>query len=190
MFWPRLQLTKLESERWAIYSEPDKLQRPALYRAYAGELSISSSKPEDIENIQISRRARVFALTASGDVHNTEVQIYDSAGEQYTMGYIPMSNLLPGLNVDPRGLATFTQPDPSVPKKLALGQVFGIPINLAPHVFEPNIVLLPNQTLSFKARAAFPTGLLPNFSESDPSPQKEEKLHVSFALHVWEFSIE
>lgn len=187
MYWPRLRLTKKEATRWAPYFEPDKLQRAVIYRIYYGELNLSVSVKEDTENIQISRRSRVAALTASGDVHNTEVQIYDSGGEQYTMGFTPLSNMLMGTNIDPRGLATWNSNlnDYFVGRRLAHSSVYALPFCLAPHVFEPNIVLDPNQTLSIKGRNMY--SLL---NPSTPQEANEGRSHVSFNLHVWEFPIE
>lgn len=192
MYWPRLQLTKSETERWATYSEPGKAQRAALYRAHAGELNITSQISEDVETIQISRRARVMGLTCSGDVHNVAIQLYDSAGEQYTMGFTPLGNLMCGTNVDSRGMHVFdTANNPSGPKRLALGMLFGDPFSIAPHIFEPNIVLLPNQSLSIKGKALNPPQPLPKFNAGNGAELlREGRVHVSFTIHVWEFPIE
>lgn len=178
MYWPRLQLTKNESERWAIYSEPGKVQRAALYRAHSGELNLSPQISEDVETIQISRRARVFGLTCSGDVHNIAIQMYDSAGEQYTMGFTPIGNLLCGSNLDMRGMQK---------ARLQLGMVFGDVFSLAPHIFEPNIVLLPNQSLSIKGKTLNPPTTLPKYGSETAL---EGRAHLSFTVHVWEFPIE
>ena len=192
MFWPRLQLTRNEAERWSVYNEPGKVQKGVLYSAYAGELNINSQTPEDAETIQISRRARILALTASGDVHNVEVQISDSSGEQYTMGYTPMTNLLTGMNMDPRGYDVFNAAaGTGTVKRLSLGMVFGGAFCLAPHVFEPNIVLLPNQSLSFKGRALNPTTPLPKYNPGNVNEVvRDGRAFLSFVLHVWEFPIE
>lgn len=195
-YWPRLQLTSSEQQRWAVYSQPGKAARAVLYRAYAGELRITTTTPEDAENIQISRRARVFAMTASGDVHNVEIAISDSSGEQYTMGFTPMTNLLMGLNADPRGMAIFGgQPTwaQNAVVGFPLGAMVGSPGCVAPHVFEPNIVLAPNQTLNIKGRALLPTRTLikqtaPDVDNSETA--HEEVVHLSFTLHAWEFPIE
>lgn len=190
MYWPRLQLTKRESERWAPYFDPAKLQRAVLYRVYNGEINLTNIIKEDTENIQISRRARVFALTASGDVHNTEIQIYDSGGEQYTMGFTPMTNMLLGAIGDPRGLGTFnTALAPYYSgRRLSWASVFGNLFSIAPHVFDPNIVLDPNQTLSFKGRNQKTLAVVAN--AGSPNDGRAGASHVSFNLHVWEFPVE
>lgn len=186
MYWPRLQLTSKEAKRWAAYYEPDKLQRAVIYRVYNGEINLNNIVKEDIENIQISRRSRVIALTASGDVHNTEIQLYDSGGEQYIMGWTPMSNLLLGGIGDPRGMATNNAAlDPYFAgRRLAYGMVFGAAFTVAPHIFEPSIVLDPNQTISIKGRN-MKTLAPPSNQTGNPGAS-----HVSFCLHVWEFPIE
>lgn len=185
MYWPRLRLTAEEMTRWTPYYEPNKLQRGVLYRAYNGEINLDSQTKEDTENIQISRRARILALTASGDVHNMEITISDSGGEQYTMGFTPMVNLLMGMNVDPRGMATFnTTINPTLdPRRLALLNVFSGAFYIAPHIFEPNIVLDANQTLIVKGRNLVQLQLT---EPEDTNPSS----HVSFNLHVWEFPVE
>jgi hypothetical protein len=189
MYWPRLRLTKEESKRWAPYSQPNKLQRNVLYRVYAGELIMSMTNKEDSENFQISRRARIFAITASGDIANTEVQIFDSTGEQYTMGFIPMSNLLCGTAADYRAMGIFS-PVASGVNNNAVGfstpYVFGVD-TVAPHVFEPNIGLDPNQTLTIKSQNMKVLTQLP----SPPAPANTNEISVvSLCFHVWEFPIE
>jgi len=189
MYWPRLRLTKEEQQRWTPYSAPKVLQKNVLYRTYAGELVMTMTNKEDTENLQISRRSRVFALTASGDTANTEVQIFDSSGEQYTMGYIPLANMLMGTAPDFRSLGVYSSQGTSV----ILNQVgFSIPFvygvdSVAPHVFEPNIVLDPNQTLTIKGRNMRNLVQLPD----PPGPTNtNETSTVCFNFHVWEFPIE
>lgn len=189
MYWPRLQLTKKESERWASYFEPSKLQRAVLYRTYAGEINLTSTNKEDTENIQISRRSRIFAMTVSGDVHNTEVQIYDSGGEQYTMGFTPLMNMFLGNIGDPRGSGSF---DPALDglftgRRIAMGAAYAMYFSIAPHIFDPNIVLEPNQTLSVKGRNLIQ--LRSPVSDEVPS-NLVPMSHVSFNFHVWEFPVE
>lgn len=197
MYWPNLQLTKSESKTYALYSEPGKALRNVIYRVYAGELNLSTTITEDTENIQISRRARIFAMTASGDIHNTELEIFDSVGERYTMGFVPMCALLPGGAVDPRGMllwqtARFASLFPVDPDHPTVGNNLGIGANacmtFAPHVFEPNIVLQSNQTLSLKGRAMVRPRTLNPITVGDPPVQ--ERFTVSFCLHAWEFPVE
>jgi hypothetical protein len=191
MYWPRFRLTKTEAKRWTAYSSPDHKQKQVLYRTYAGELQLSTTNREDTENLQISRRARVFALTASGDVNNIEIQIYDSSGEQYTMDFIPVSQLLLGAVPDFRSVPVMAPQFQAFSTNIAEiigGLVLGAD-TVAPHIFEPNIVLDPNQTLSIKGRCMHnlhDTDVLPP-GISNPAP---ETATLCFNLHVWEFPIE
>jgi hypothetical protein len=194
MYWPRFRLTKSEAKRWCVYSAPDKKEKNVLYRVYAGEIALSTTNKEDTENMQISRRARVFGFTCSGDVHNIELSIFDSAGEQYTMGFIPASLLVLGNVPDFRSI-NFTDG--------ALATITGVPVNTigfssqhvfamdsqAPHIFEPNIVLDPNQTLSVKGRAMY--GLADVPTRASPTINaRPGTANLAFNIHVWEFPLE
>jgi hypothetical protein len=194
MYWPRFRLTKSEAKRWCVYSAPDKKEKQVLYRVYAGEIQLSTTNKEDTENMQISRRARVFGLTCAGDVHNIEISIFDSAGEQYTMGFIPASLLVLGNVPDFRSI-NFTNG--------ALATISGVPVNTvgfssqhvfgmdsaAPHIFEPNIVLDPNQTLSIKGRAMY--GLADVPTRADPVlNSRPGTANLAFNIHCWEFPLE
>ncbi len=182
MYWPRLRLTSEESKLWTPYSAPKLQQKNVIYRAYAGELSLSMTNKEDQETLQISRRARVFAFTASGDVFNTEIQIYDSVGEQYTMGWVPVGNLLLGTAADFRGFINL-QALSGLQAGVLTGFV-GSGYSVAPHVFEPNIVLDPNQSLTVKGRVMNSLTALPS------NPLINETALLSFVFHVWEFPVE
>jgi hypothetical protein len=194
MYWPRFRLTKSEAKRWCVYSAPDKKEKQVLYRVYAGEIALSTTNKEDTENMQISRRARVFGFTCSGDVHNVELSIFDSAGEQYTMGFIPASLLVLGnvpdfrsINFTNGSLATIT----GVPTNtigFSSQHVFGVD-SVAPHIFEPNIVLDPNQTLSIKGRAMLGLADVPT-KDSPTIDARPGTANLAFNIHVWEFPLE
>lgn len=192
MYWPRFRLTKSEAKRWCVYSSPDKTQKQVLYRIYAGEIALSTTNKEDTENMQISRRARVFGFTCSGDVHNVEVSIYDSAGEQYTMGYVPASLLVLG-NVHDFRSVPWLDGDMATATGMAQNQMafFGgvIPAvdSQAPHIFEPNIVLDPNQTLSVKGRCMLNLTDVVDGQGNNPRPGTA---NLAFNIHVWEFPLE
>lgn len=172
MSWPRFRLTPEEAQYSQKYDDPTRGLQPVLRRFYPGELNVTPEIRQDSETIQIARRSRIFAFTASGDINLMELQIIDSSGEQYTSDFIPISQLLCGSNWDPRSVGFFTTNFAT-----AVGQFPGNVKNFAgyfsPHVFEPSIVLAPNQTLSFNARMI-------NFDLAGP-------IHVDFNLHVWEF---
>jgi len=199
MYWPNLQLTKQEALTHAVYAEPGKSQRAVKYRVYTGEVNITPTITEDIENIQISLRTRIMALTASGDIHNVEVEIYDSTGERYTMGFTPLTNLFPGTARDPRGellnqfLNRYATAFSVPPNTYSVyGNTLGLAGNggmvMAPHVLEPNIVLASNQQLSIKARALVPPRTL-NPAHVGDTP-RQERFTVEFCLHTWAFTNE
>lgn len=187
MFWPRLQLTPDEAKRWAPYTEPGKTQRPVFYRAYAAELSFSNTSTEDVDSVSISKRSRVMGMTASGDIHNVEIEISDTSGERYSMGFIPLANMLCGTNSDPRGLYA-----------LLGASGHGFPVGnllpgacLAPHIFEPNVLLAPNQTLSVKGRLLRPLATLAQFNPANVAElPRQEAMFVNLVFHVWEFNLE
>lgn len=194
MYWPRFRLTKSEAKRWAIYSNPTQSQKQVLYRIYAGEIALSTTNREDTENMQISRRARVFAFTCSGDVNNVEVSIYDSAGEQYTMGFVPAALLVLGDVPDFRGVSYLNGLRASLPGA-GLATSYGFPStgqisgmrSQAPHIFEPNIVLDPNQTLSIKGRSMLS---LTDVAPGDGTNPRPGTATLAFNIHVWEFPLE
>jgi len=173
MYWPRLRLTPEEHKYNSIYEDPGRTQYHVVRRIYPGFLNFNSVVRQDTDTLQISRRSRVFAFTASGDTNLVEVQFSDITGELYTTDYIPLSNLIGGPVYDPRSQAyfnplLFTPPD----NALGTGSILTA-ATYVPFIFEPNIVLAPNQTVSISGRPIDPELILP--------------IHVDFCLHVWEF---
>lgn len=172
MYWPRFRLTPEEAKYNSKYENPKKPVTPVIRRMYNGELNITPTIRQDQETFQISRRSRVFGLTASGDVNQIEVQISDITGEQFTTDFIAMNDLILGTNWDPRAIELY---NPTIVADIGLftGFISALPGSYMPFIFEPNIVLAPNQTLSFAGRPI--------------DPERQGPLHVSFNLHVWEF---
>jgi hypothetical protein len=177
MYWPRLRLTPEESKYSIIYDDPRTNKNAVLRRIYYGQLNFNSVIRQDTETFQISRRSRVFGITASGDVNQVEIQIIDVTGEQITTDFIPLANLIGGSAFDPRSALIFS-PFFDVGQNLTdpgffTGFVQGHMDSYVPFILEPSIVLAPNQTLTFNGRP-----ISPNYSQD---------LHVSFCTHVWEF---
>lgn len=166
--WPRFRLTPEEAAYSSKYFSPDKKQMGVLRRFYYGELNTNETIRIDTETFQIARRSRLFGLTASGDVELMEVQITDITGEQYTTDYIPLMNLLCGFNGDPRSMENFLDGDNLLTGSVLAGAMYYLPL-----IFEPNIVLSPNQTVSVQGRPIDPEMVAP--------------IHVSLCFHVWEF---
>jgi len=165
--WPRFRLTPDEAKYSSKYENPGTPQVPALRRFYYGFLNLNSTIRQDQETFQISRRSRLFGMTASGDVNLVEVQISDITGENFTTDFTPLINLLGGTVFDPRSNSEFITNG-----GLRTGFVINPGSNL-PLLFEPNIVLAPNQTITITGRPIDPSITAP--------------LHISINFHVWEF---
>jgi len=173
--WPRFRLTPDEAKYSSKYEDPGKTTTPVTRRMYYGFVNMTPSIRQDQETFQISRRSRLFALTASGDINMVEIQISDITGEQYTTDFVPLANLLGGSNYDPRGAEVFTFPPgtfPGVPTLIPIGFQFKDEY-FTPIIFEPNIALAPNQTITVNARPI--------------NPAITADLHVSLCFHVYEF---
>lgn len=175
MSWPRFKLTGEESKYCQKYDDPTKPLQPVIRRIYPGTLTITSTIRQDTDVVQIARRSRIHAFTASGDVNLIEIQIIDSSGEQYTSDFIPIADFLCGSNWDPRSVG-FTRGWSGINGE-APGNVKVSSGYYFPFVFEPSIVLAPNQTLSFNARLINPA----------MATEEGDQAHVDYCLHVWEF---
>lgn len=169
--WPRFRLTPDEAKYSSKYEDPGKTTTPVIRRMYYGFVNMTPSIRQDQETFQISRRSRLFALTASGDVNMIEIQISDITGEQYTTDFIPLATLLGGTNYDPRGAEIFSLPL-AFPGLIPFTQQYRAEY-FSPLIFEPNICLAPNQTITINARPI--------------NPSITSNLHVSLCFHVYEF---
>lgn len=169
--WPRFRLTPDEARYSSKYEDPGSSKVACLRRIYYGFLNTTPTIRQDNETFQIARRSRLFGMTASGDINLMEVQISDITGEQFTTDFIPLANLLGGTNFDPRSNENFSL-GAFGPGGLTTGFVIN-PGSFSPLLFEPNIVLAPNQTLTIAGRPI--------------NPLITEPLHVSLCFHIWEF---
>jgi len=161
MFWPRCQLTAEESKYVSKYFDPEK-RRNVVRRVYNGSLTLNSVTRQPTFPFQIARRARVFALTASGDITQFRIQLQDSSGESYFAESVAASNVFGGYNQMP-GSAIYPN----------FTQVLGFPFTLSPFVLEPNIVLKPNQVLNLVGEAQ--------------APYAGTAYRMEVCFHVWEF---
>lgn len=169
--WPRFKLTQEESKYCSKY-EGETGKQHVLRRIYYGVLNLTSTIRLDTETFQIARRARLFALTASGDVNLVEVQITDITGEQFNTDFTPLSDLLCGTNWDPRSTGFYNSGiQSSVGLATSAFLVGGR--TYTPFVMEPAIVLAPNQTVSIQGRMI--------------DPERQGPAHVSMTFHAWEF---
>lgn len=166
--WPRLKMTVEEMDFCRKYWDPVNKKPGVLRRIYPGEIDITPTIRQDQETFQISRRTRIMALTAIGDIQQIEIQLSDIAGEQYTPDYVSINNLILGTIADPRALEYFNS---GTSQEYWFGKMFLF--SLSPLIFEPNIVQKPNQTLTINARPV--------------NPLTTDDLHVDICMHVWEF---
>lgn len=165
MYWPRLQLTE-EEKSYSIgkYYDPSVKYR-VLRRMYTGGLRLDEITRTPTFGFQIARRCRVFAMTASGDVHRFRLQVQDSSGENYFAEPEHAGHIFGGYNALAPGVNAPASP-------ITVGPV-GMPITLAPFVMEPNVVLDPNQILLL-------TGI-------SPTPYMGVDYYMEVVFHVWEF---
>jgi len=163
--WPRFRLTKEEAKYNSKYDSPGS--KPAvLRRIYPGFLELSQEVRSPTYTFQISRRCRIMGFTVSGDCQYFRIEFVDITGEQFTSGPIYLPNLIGGWtqnvlsNVYPVFTTDLINPDKHYHY---------------PYIFEPNIVLAPNQTLTVNGSQII------NFQQGDPTKR------IDFCLHVYEF---
>lgn len=167
-FWPRMQITPEEGRYSSKYEEgPNSSKQRVLRRFYTNELNITQQLRIDAVQFQISRRCRVFGLTAAGDLSSFLIELIDSTGEQYTAGPIHLVNLLGGWG-----------PDPLSEDGISFASGFSTAVatvrDNGPFIQDPNIVLAPNQALAINAYPADPSDVT-------------TALRVEITLHVYEF---
>ena len=168
--WPSFRLTKTESQYNIKYSDPDKKQKPVLHRKYGGNLQLSSIIRRSQFTFQISRRSRVMGFTVCGDISQFLLTFADVSGEQYIANPTPVAGLVCGYNMLPYSDRYNAVPEPATPTSRVLAGA-----TLMPYIFEPNIVLPPNNTLTISATPASTT------------PPASGVYRIDFTLHVYEF---
>lgn len=165
--WPRFQLTQEEAVYSTKYEDPRTNKSRVLRRWYTMELNLSAALRQDSGQFQLSRRCRVFGLTAAGDIDHFLIELIDSTGEQYTAGPVHLVNLLGGWNPDPYDESGLSYPAVT-PTVVATATDDG------PYIQEPNIVLAPNQAMSINVTPADLSDVL-------------SSLRIELTLHVVEF---
>lgn len=163
MFWPRLQLTAEEKQYVSKYFDPES-KYTVKRRMYSGFLTLTNVQRQPTFGFQIARRVRVFGMTASGDLTQFRIQLQSSSGEQYLPDAIAAPNLFGGYNL--------LQPSAFYPP-VPFTKSVGFPITFAPYIFEPNIVLDPNQILNLLGQGVMP------FAGTN--------YRMDVVFHVWEF---
>lgn len=166
MYWPRLRITPEEAKHVGKYadSRPGKKKPGVRRRMYPGTLILSNTIRTPVYQFAIASRCRVFGLTFAGDWNCFLLQFSDSAGETFEITPLTTAHFGTGPNTLPYG----TFGSPPVPGPVFPG------FTPAPAVFDPQILLLPNQTLSIQGQAAADITTIPD-------------ARLDFVLHVWEF---
>lgn len=161
-YWPRLRLTPEEAKSSSKYFDPRVGRRGVLRRIYPGFLLLNTTVRLPIFPFNIARRARVFGMTFAGDVNRFKLALETVSGEQHTAEPVFVPSLIGGFNQATIGIS----PTSAAPVAQALGY-------WQPYIIEPNIVLLPNQTLTIRGRQT--------------EPRVATDYRLDFCLHVWEF---
>jgi len=174
--WPEVELTDYERKFVRTYKTPKypgvlkRVYEASLYTAIAQEPLYT--RPRFSEQIQISRRARVFALLFTGDIDAWELEITNASGTLYTMRDVinnappVVSSMVPGTLYNRR--AQIGSPPAAANTQL---QMVSYPL-----LIDPNWVLLPNETLIFN-------GALTGSAAGDT----DSTYLLSIGIHVWEF---
>jgi hypothetical protein len=166
--WPRLRLTPEEAQyvsKYASMSKPGSPGKPGVVRRmYPGTLIIDATNRTPSYQFGIARRCRVFGIALAGDLNCFDLQFTDTAGEVFQI--TPVTS--PHFQAGPNDLPFGTYGSPPVAGPVFPGHVSG------PGVFEPNILLLPNQTLTVLGQAVADATVIP-------------EARIDFTLFVWEF---
>ncbi len=179
--WPELDLTDAERKYVGYYATPEKpgvLRR--TYKIVLANRAIPLAgilQPALIQNLQISRRARVFGLTFAGDVSCWWLEIKTASGEQYT----PPNTLAAQLGNPPGCLVSSMLPGTPWNVAAVVGAYPGVGFEgqqyqAGPLILEPNGVLVPNETLIFSGTPQLPPLAVPPVTVA-----------LEIGIHVWEF---
>jgi len=165
MSWPRFRLTKEEAKYNSKYAAPG-LKPAVLRRMYPGFLELTEEVRSPSYTFQIARRSRVMGVTFSGDIQYFRIEFIDITGEQFTAGPVYIPNLI---GCWTQNVLSNIYPA-NVTDLVAVDKHYH-----SPYIFEPNIVLAPNQTLTINGTQ------IVDFQQGDPTKR------VDFVIHVYEF---
>jgi hypothetical protein len=181
--WPELDLTDAEREFVRYYADetkPGVLRR--TYKVLLANAAIAAAQitqPQTIQNVQISRRARVFGLTFAGDVSMWYLDVQSASGRRLTPPNPLAAQLTPP---NPPGcLVSSMFPGTPWDVNAQVGAFPGAAVlgidqwQSGPLILEPNFVLVPNETLIFTG-----TPVPPAFAP-------DAVLALEIGVHVWEF---
>lgn len=185
--WPKLELSDWERRFVRPYStqtrdpKTGKLVRlpGVLRRAYPRTVSNDTDIAPPSQQLQIARRARVLALTFSGDISYTRLQITNASGTTYTIRDArttvdPYVSALIAGSLWMNGSALGGKPAfATIPNSAAELTLIDSHEQAAPLLIDPNWVLMPNETLIFNATFDV---------DSDTAVRI-----LNIGIHVWEF---
>lgn len=188
-FWPKLQLTEYEKKFVDYYAESEARSgntKPGVMRRtyrlqLASVANVTRNIPtvKTIDQIQISRRARVFGITFSGNTDAWRLSVRNTNGTLYT-NPTPRTQLYPvvssliagsyynamalgGKNYTPQLFGNVASQTSAIGPNFAPGNAAGAQIpslqgtqNL-PWLIEPNWVCQPNETLIFQGEDISPS---------------------------------
>ena len=184
-YWPHLELTEYERRFVRIYKTdkyPGVLRRMyevTLNTQETDSLNPSPAQPKLQAAVQITRRARVFGLTFSGDLSRWRLDIETASGERFTPkldqsdGAPIVSSMVPGSVYS--NLSHVGNPPPALDGDTGQWSQ----VSTSPLLIEPNWELLPNETLLFRGE--------PLADPNDDPPLVPDDLHLCIGVHVWEF---
>lgn len=208
MVWPKLHLTEYERQFVDIYADPDTGKPGVLRRAYRLTLT-NIAQPESgladasvTQNLQISRRARVFAMMFTGNLDAWRLSVRNANGTHYinpaprSQQFPVVSSLVSGssLNAAANG-GVFSSPiffGSRHTQTLGVGgdigyereAMFQSQVQSAPWCIEPNWVCQPNETLIFQG-TPIPIKIGAVGALSDPGIELATVLDIT--VFAWEF---
>lgn len=183
-YYPRLVLTPEEKEWCCKYYDPYNPKPAVLYRMYPGVLELNSTQRNPIFPFEISRRCRIWGLDMAGDIRQMRLEMQETAGEQYLANPIEPALLLTGANEDVQSsswIQTIANNPDNFPVRGSRGDGDWYPQTA---IFDPNIVLRPNQTLTLRGeQTQDPVAVV----DAPPFDDELAPFRIDFTLHVWEF---
>lgn len=209
--WPKLQLTDFEKQFVSVYAVHDSggnvLKPGVLRRSYRLQLASQAQREKNIpaqkliDQIQISRRARIFAITFSGNTDCFRLKVANSNGTQYTnpanrsQQYPVVSSLVAGSYYNALALGGKVQPLAQAHASTATDAIGPNPGFVASHlaglqampwIIEPNWITQPNETLIFQGwdiTPAWSTTVDANGVTASVTPPSV----LNIELFAWEF---
>lgn len=183
-YWPRLILTDEEKEWCVKYYDPNNPKPFVKRRMYPGFLQLTEQQRNPIQSFNIARRSRVFGIDFAGDLPQFKIRLKDVTGEEYTPDAVPPNLLVSGSGFNAMALwygNTIVNSTALYPFRgaLATGRYQNS------YIFEPAIILAPNQTLTVEGQESQP----PVTVTPDPPllPETIAPFRLDMTLHVWEF---